>query len=103
MNEARVKVTAEAELTPEQVAECFWALYSDDQALFFKRLDEIAGSNLGTQAIYIREACEEMARRGDYAALNGMQSLGGCAFKFGLVDERLDKWGIPTPLSQMRA
>lgn len=103
MSEARVKVTAEAELTPAQVAECFWELSSEEQALFFKRLDEIAGADLGTQSIYTREACADMARRGDYAALNAMQRLGGCAFKFGLVDERLDKWGIPTRLSQMRA
>ncbi|KAF1008962.1 MAG: hypothetical protein GAK28_00594 [Luteibacter sp.] len=96
MSDSRyITVTAEAHLTPDQLAECFWELDSDEQARFMARLHQVAGAGLGFQAIAIRESCERLNKLGEYAALDAFQTLGGHAYKFGLVNERLDEWGIP--------
>lgn len=99
MTEAKVTVTAEFQLTPEQVAESFWQLGSEKQAEFFYHLNKISGGMLGMQAIYMREACEQHESIG---ALMGLQSIGSHAFKFGLLSERMDKWSMPSVSSLTR-
>jgi len=96
---ANVTVTAQAELSPEQIAEAFWNLSSYEQAEFFFQLNRISGGMLGMQACYIREACKEHEACG---AIDGFQKLGAGAFKFGMLDEPVDKWGIPMPPLRFR-
>jgi hypothetical protein len=99
MIESSVTITTQVELTPEQVAEGFWNLGSEQQATFFFHLGKISGGMLGMQAIYMREACEQHESIG---ALMAFQNMAAHAFKFGLLNERLDQWSMPPVSSLLR-
>lgn len=92
MTESKVTVTAEFTLTPEQVAESFWELGSEQQAQFFFHLWKISGGMLGMQAIYMRESCEKHESVG---ALWAFQEMAAHAYKFGFVDQKFDQWDLP--------
>lgn len=67
--------TVSIDLTPEQLAQAFWAMGSDEQADFFAALDRMAGVKLCFQmAGVVHEICER-AEKGDHAAQNGFQTM----------------------------
>lgn len=50
---ARVDVNVGLSLTPEQMAEAFWNMGSDEQVAFYAHLHRIAGTKLCFQAAWI--------------------------------------------------
>lgn len=71
-----IKRTIETEVTPtpEELAECFWEMGSDQQALFFNKLGELSGHLLCFQLQDVtysealnREGRNAMGVIGDYA------------------------------------
>lgn len=50
---ARVDVNVGLSLTPEQMAEAFWDMGSDEQVAFYAHLHRIAGTKLCFQAAWI--------------------------------------------------
>lgn len=75
-----MKVSAEFKPTPAQMAEIFWRMGSDEQAIFFEELQGLAGDHsLMMQGLAIRQECEES--RNDFA-LEAFQSLFASAYKY---------------------
>lgn len=74
-----MKTTVNVKLSPEQLAEEFWNMDSEEQARFYKKLMNEAGSHfLILQSIAIRESCERIGKD----ALDGFQYMGSSAFEF---------------------
>lgn len=69
----------ELELTPEQLAEAWWNLGSDEQAAFYAHLYRIAGYLLCMQAAHITQSIVES---GDLDARDGWQTLHGHASEY---------------------
>lgn len=71
-----IEVSARVELTPEQIAESFWNLGSDDQARFYAHLHRTAGpGTLCMQSAWIVQSIRDMADAGDTDAREGFQKL----------------------------
>lgn len=70
----------EVELTPEELAQQFWALDSEQMAMFFQALGNCSGDQhkLCTQMLYTRDACESH----DDGSLECFQLIGASAFKY---------------------
>lgn len=75
-----MKVSAEFEPNPAQMAELFWRMGSDEQAVFFEELQGLAGSHLlMMQGLAIRQECENSNNE---HALEAFQSLFASAYKY---------------------
>ena len=63
-----IKRTIESEVTPtpEELAECFWEMGSDQQAVFFNKLGEISGHFLCFQLQAVIDS-ETLNREGRHA------------------------------------
>lgn len=71
----RVSVTADIDVTPQQLAQLFWNMDSDDQANFYAELHRVSEGKLCIQTAYL---VSEIARRqacGDDAACIGFRTL----------------------------
>ncbi len=75
-----MKLKTEIKLTPKQVAESIWGMFSDEQAEMLKHLHDLYGSehNLMLQFMHVRDDCEE--RNDD--SLGAFQSMFSSAFKY---------------------
>ncbi len=61
--------------TPEQLAEAFWHLGSDQQADFYAHLYRVAGHKLCLQTAWIVDEISQRQARGDWDAVNGFRTL----------------------------
>ena len=66
------EITIAVALSPEQIAEQFWAAGSGGQRAFFAHLERIAGHKLCLQIAYV---VSEMWERDDRDAINGFQTM----------------------------
>ena len=73
----------EMKLTPEQVADAFWALGSDGQADFFAHLERIASWRLCLQMAWVVNEIADRAETGDMDAMNGFQTMLSHAAAYG--------------------
>lgn len=62
-------------VTPQNIAEAFWEMASDEMADFFAELDRIAGGKLCLQIAGVVREIQERADKGDHAAQNGFQTM----------------------------
>lgn len=70
-----VSLSVNAQLSPQQIAQAFWDLGSDEMADFFAELGAISQHKLCMQIAY---TVDEMARRaadGDWMAQNAFQTM----------------------------
>lgn len=75
MNAQKVLVTAEVDVTPEELAALFWGMASDKQADFFAELDRIAAGKLCFQMASVIWEIQERADRGDHRAQVAFQTM----------------------------
>lgn len=71
----RVSVTTDIDVTPQQLAQLFWNMDSDEQANFYAELNHIADGKLCMQTAYL---VSEIARRqacGDGNACQAFRTL----------------------------
>jgi hypothetical protein len=74
-----MQATLDISLTPEQLAEAWWHMGSDEQARFYAHLYRIAGHLLCMQAAHITQSIVES---GDFDARDGWQTLHGHASEY---------------------
>ena len=72
---AKTQIKTEVSLTPEQIAEAFWNLGDDEQAVFFAHLHRIAGSMLCLQMSALTARLADMDRAGDRDAWAGFETI----------------------------
>lgn len=70
-----VDVLARFSPSVKEIAELFWSLDAERQADFFAELDAMAGVQLCFQMAYVIGVIRERADRGDYTAMNGLQTM----------------------------
>ena len=90
---AKTQIKAEVSLTPEQVAEAFWCLMDDEQAVFFAHLHRIAGTKLCMQMAYLSDRLIDMDRAGDrdgWAAFETIAEHSKCLWRTA-IDRACDK------------
>lgn len=75
MNENKIDVLAQIDMTPELLAAAFWGMGNDEQAAFFAELWRIAGHKLCYQTAWINNAISERADRGDHDAMNAFRTM----------------------------
>ena len=63
------------EVTPQLLAELFWAMDCEQQADFFAALDRMAGLNLCFQMAYVVSEIQKRSDHGDHDAQNGFQTM----------------------------
>lgn len=74
-----IEHTMALRLTPEQIADAWWGLGSDEQAAFYAHLRRIAGFRLCMQAACITR---EIAETDNADARDGWQTLHGHASEY---------------------
>jgi hypothetical protein len=88
-----ITTTVEINLTPEQVAEAFWHLNSDDMCTFFKELHrvslETAPHALDTQMCWV---AGELQKDPDRSGISAMRTIADFAYKFGRLDQSAESW-----------
>lgn len=79
-----MELKANVKLTPEQVADAIWSMYSDEQAKMFAELLKHAGSEhqLMMQFLAVRDECKLLDLTGDSTALDAFQSMFSSAYKY---------------------
>ena len=74
-----MNLSAEIKATPKQMAIEFWNMGSDEQALFYQELYNLAGGHkLVLQGLMIREDCKKLSNE----ALDGFQYLSSCSYQW---------------------
>lgn len=71
----RIEVTAQVDLSPQDVAAAFWNMDSEQQADFFAKLEELAGVDLCFQMAWVVDKIRRRSDRGDHAAMQGFQTM----------------------------
>jgi len=85
-----MKLCASVKITPEMLADEFWKMKSDEQAVFYQELFKLAGSQkLVLQGLEIREECKKLSSE----SIDGFQYLSSCSFQFFESFERKGMWG----------
>jgi hypothetical protein len=86
------KLQVSVQLTPEQIAEAWWGLGSDEQALFFAHLFAISGEGiaLDMQCMDIRRQC--LIRGG--GAIDAARAIAAGIYRFGDLHEQASPWWL---------
>lgn len=75
MSDHVLDITVPVSLTPQQVAQSFWALDDSKMADFFGELERIAGPKLCMQMASAIDRIRIRAELGDFAPMNGLQTM----------------------------
>ncbi|WP_293705988.1 hypothetical protein [Stenotrophomonas sp. UBA7606] len=98
-----IDVMTSVSVSPDQMAEMFWEMNSEQQADFFAKLDEIAGYKLCLQMASVVREIQERGDRGDHAAMNGFRTM--LAHSQAYHEEAMDYrvWGAQSAIARMGA
>lgn len=88
-------------VTPENIAEAFWEMASDEMADFFTELERIAGGKLCLQMAAVVREIQERADKGDRQAQQGFQTMlsHAQAYVESATDYRV--WGAQREIQRM--
>lgn len=93
--------TVSIDLTPEQLANAFWAMGSDEQADFFSALDSVAGHRLCIQMAGVVRELSERADAGDRSGQNGFQTMLSHAQEYVEAAADIRTWRAQREITRM--
>lgn len=97
----QIDVMTSVSIGPDELAEMFWEMDSEQQADFFAKLDQIAGYKLCLQMAGVVREIQERGDRGDHAAMNGFRTMlaHAQAYHEAAMDYRV--WGAQRAIAKM--